>query len=182
MRLLNKLYDWATNNSYDFQQEEDTYEIIIEEINTINNLIDEEIKRDESGKYAFNYRSGKMSLSSLQDYIQIKRKQLIYAKTKGDQNRINREIAEMQKDYLIFYEQLRDYLLQLKELYEIQKYVTKINGEIYQHANLETFYNFIQKDMLSKKWTMSELEKLRQAIAERREKIIPYLGKMQMKK
>lgn len=182
MGLLDKIYDWATNRSNDFQQEDDTYEVIIKEIDAITNLIEEEIKNDEAGKYLVNYHSGEMSLASIQDYIQVKRKQLVYTKSKEEQNRINREIAELQKEYLIFYEQLRDYLLQLKELYEIQEHVTKINGEIYRHANLETFYNFIKKDMLSKKWTMSELEKLRQAIAERREKIIPYLGKIQMEK
>ncbi len=183
MNILKKISDWATNNSINFQHENEVYDAIIKEINTINDLSDIALTSDFALDYSFTFNGGEMNLYTLRDYINMRKNIMFRTPNEIEAQKIQQEIKKLEELYQRYYEQLKDTFLRVKELYDIQEQILNLNRDIYQNPTLEAFKNIEkERELLTKEWRLKEIEDLRSSISSRKMVIIPYLGEIQKKK
>ena len=182
-KLGNQIFDWSTNNSLDFTREDNVYKRVIEEIEAIDNLLDIALTTDFALDYPFKFNSKEIDIYSLREYVTFYKNKMLYVSNDLEYQKMKLELIKLEREYQKLYRQTPDLFLKLKELYDVQEHVLHLTGEIYQNATLEAFKDIEKgKSLLTKEWTLDELENIRQNIAIRRSIIIPYLGEIERKK
>ena len=174
MTIFNRMSDYSTGNSRVYEKESQIYNEIIQQIEKIFGLLENKIDSDDILDYVFELNGEKFSLKSLKDYIQMKRK-IILRNNDGD---IQRLISELNNYYEIMKYKIKDKLLQNKEYDDIQECLYKINGLIYSNLIYEPLKKYTSSNIIEKKWTLEELEKLKNDIYNRKVSIQQYLSKL----
>ncbi len=179
MKIRKKIQDWATGNYINFKQENDVYEQIITKIQAIMNYLDVYVQNISLQKEQITEGTLLEKIDTLKANIEFQKIRLKKSTQKEEQQKIYQELQKLQQEWEELIIQIKNDLLQNAYLLEIQKNVYEMNGLIYQNAFLETLQPFLEKDMINKKWNVNQLNDLRNSLAQKRMKILPYLIEME---
>ncbi len=172
MVLFNRVVDFATNNSVNYQKENEAYSLAISEIESIESLLNYYTKEDGLNDYSEVYKKIRVEIIELNNQIIISKRNLAQAKTKLDYQRILKRIDYLLEQLEIILIKAKNELLKSKTLGELQEHLTELQVIINSNARFEPFMNFVSHG----DWTVKDLKNIRNQIANRRIKIIPYLG------
>lgn len=173
MGLFNRVVDFATNNISNYQKENETYSLAVSEIESIENLLDFYTKEDSLASISSDlYKKVRIKIIDINNQIYINKRNLAQAKTNGDYQRILKKIDYLLEQLEILIAKAKNDLLVSKSLGELQDHLTALQVIINGNARYEPFINFVAHSY----WTIEDLTDIRNKIAERRTKIIPYLG------
>lgn len=174
MNLFNKILDVTTNRSKDYQKELDAYDRILGEIQAIEDLLNCYTETDSLSSYPDLYQSKVIKLKSIKDAIFMYRKKIAAQVDKKEIEVIKKEILMLEVKYKVLLEKIKEELLSLGLITELNEHLSKLKTLIYKNARLETLKDFINKEI----WKTEDLENLRNEISKRKIVIIPYLGRM----
>ncbi len=172
MGIFNRVVDFATNNSVNYQKENEAYSLVVSEIESIENLLDYYTQEDGLNDYSEVYKKIRVKIIELNNQIIISKRNLAQAKTKLDYQRILKRIDYLLEQLEIILIKAKNELLKSKTLGELQDHLTELQVLINSNARYEPFTNFVSHD----DWTIEDITNIRNQIADRRTKIIPYLG------
>lgn len=180
MNIFKRMIDWATDKGNSFSKENDVYEDIISNMDDIesymNYIISDNVLSD-----LFPGESLIIDFLSIDSVIEFQKKSMARAKNQAELDKIKREIRrlEIMKERLL--KKIKNLILKSDSIDDINESNRKMNSIIYQNLILEALKSYAGMNV-SKKWTVDELEELRNRISQRRTEIIPYLGEIEQLK
>lgn len=173
MKIFNKISDWATNNSVNYSKENSVYDNVTSEIDKLNENINFVINSELLYDY---FSEEEQVINFLNCKIDLEMKKNLLKKSKSDNyNKIFAEIKKIEEEYRMLLKKIKNLILKDDRITDIQKSAFEINSIIYRNVLLEALKPFFETDIIYKKWTIEELENLRNTIAKRRTVILPYL-------
>ncbi len=174
MKFWDKIIDWTTNNSSDYRNEKKAYEEAIHEINIIEDLLNVFSQQDIFYEFPEIFGDLSMSLKSLNDFKKVKLKLMVHEENENEKKKIKNEIRRLDEEYEKILHYVKNQILKLVDIQDIQKHVVLLNAIILKNAHLVVFknlYNFVKKD-----WTIEKIDILKDEIARRNQILISYLG------
>lgn len=174
MGFLDKFVDWSTNNSQSYKQEKLKYEDANEEMDVIDDLLNTLAHQDLFFEHPEMFEDLGMSLKSLLDFKKVKLRQMANENNMEERQKIKEEIIDLDLEYEKTLVKVKNRLLKIEEISEIQDHILKLNGIILKNAHMEVFkkvHHFVDED-----WTLKKMQYLRNAIALRNQILISYLG------
>lgn len=174
MKWWNKVIDFPTGNNRSYQKEMAAYDAVLDEMDTIEDLLECLVSEDALEEYPDLYQKREIRLKATKDAISMYQKGVARASGEAERNRLRKEIEKLKKSYKKMYDDLKDELLLSGSITELNECLSKMESIIYKHANLEAFQDFLDQE----EWEMADLENLRNSIGIRKAEIIPYLGRM----
>lgn len=178
MKLFKKMADWASGNFEKFEKENQVYTNVMNELDNITTTLNTLVE---------NYsllQATELKDDLLRDLVNVQsalafQKNRMKTATSIEQQKIMLEIQKLKLQYEEIILKIKNALLKNFGITEILQSTYNINGEIYRNPLFQPFQEFHNKNIIQKKWTVEELDKLSNNIGIRRSEIIPYLIQME---
>lgn len=172
MGIFNKLFDFATGTSYNYEREDEVYTLAIERIEAIENLLDFYIKDEGLRDYSSLYKKIRLKIIDLNNQIIISKRNLSKAKTDREYQQMMKKINYLVESLDKLIDKFKNELLLTKDLIELINHVSELQVIINGNARLEPFKDYVDYNY----FTINDLIDIRERIADRRCVIIDYIG------
>lgn len=174
MRWLDKMSDWATNKSNDYQKENNVYDLALNKICTIEDLLECYINEGKLLEFD-EFRDFNIKIKSIKDSIFMYQKQISLSANEQERSRLKQEVLALNEDYKQVFSGIKEMLLNSRSISELNSHIMELNAIIKRNARFEIF----QKYLSVSSWKLKDLEFLKNEMYKKKAELINYLGRLQ---